>query len=134
MTNRELIEILSREDPGAEVMLAVDIEGMLEFRPVGGVRPTNIWLENDTYMLGEAGFKGVILDPDHTVDEYRARMQELAQQSRIREKQDALPQTDPVITELCLDWEMGYGPFFTHHCVDRKGHVGQHTNGTVYWR
>lgn len=136
MTNRELIARLSQEDPDAEVMLTVDIQGELELRPVGGVRPANLWLENDIYLLvtGALGFKGVILDPDHTVDENLTRTRELARLSHIQEKRDALPPVDPMITELCMDWEFGLGPFATHSCLEPKGHAGEHTNGTESWK
>ena len=134
MTNRDLIALLAKEDPDAEAMLVVDIQGELELRPVGAVRATNLWLENDIYLVVSdgTGFRGVVLDPDHTVDENIARKRELERTSRLKDLRDALPidPAIPAISVMCLDSDFG---FYKVRCTLNKGHAGMHSDGIHIW-
>lgn len=83
MKVRELIEKLGSQDPTAEALLIVDIQGMLEYRPVGEVRSATLIEESDTYQ-------GVVLDPDYAIDEARA----------IKNEEDRLARRRAALAEL----------------------------------
>lgn len=95
MKTQELIEKLRLEDPEAEVLLSVDIQGTLEFRPVGAARSCNFHIAGYTLHLDPAyPRKGVILDPDHTLDEAQERKNEEDRKARLKAKWALLPDDD----------------------------------------
>ena len=88
MNARELVQTLMGLDPDTEVSVLVDRDGMLEFRPVGGI---------ERWPSGE-----VVLVEDDSIDVDQARIREEDRMRRVAAMRAALPR-DPVLDTLLRD-------------------------------